>query len=154
MSRARQLRRIRELRLVEEQYQAALLAAGKKQLADLESALHLLRKRQMEGRDLLVQSCIDGDTVSWITALEEVAILRRKADALMAEKPHLEYHVHGLCDRFIAKRIERRQAESILSSVLEEETKRGERQSQATLDEWYRAERRRFALASSGAPDA
>lgn len=138
LSRARQLRRIRDLRRLEEQQRAALLASGKKKLSEVDDAFEGLRDRQFAGRALIAESSRGGDLASRITGLEEIAYSQRKRGGLVLMKLQMQDLVEKLRQQYFSKRAERCQAELLLDSALEEIAMDAERKSQSALDEWHR----------------
>lgn len=139
MSRASQLSRIRELRRLEEQQQAALLASGKKKLEQVDEALHSLKVGRLEGRTLFGEGSRKGDLASRIAGAEQIAYSTRKTGDLMRLKAYFQNSVEKLHEQFLSKRAERCQAESLLDAVLEEEATEADRKGQSALDEWYRS---------------
>lgn len=143
MNRVTQLRRLCELRRLEEQNRAALLEEAKKRLEQLDQALKNSREREQSGRALLEESTRTGDLDSRIAGVEEMASAKRKANVLISRRYIVEESVRQTRDRFFSKRKERCQAETLLGAALQEEAIIAERRNQSALDEWHRTTHRR-----------
>jgi hypothetical protein len=143
VNRVSQLRRLCELRRLEEQNCAALLEEAKKRLEQLDQALSQSRERQQSGRSLMQESMRTGDLESRIAGIEEVASAKRKVYVLITMRHIVEKNVRDAHDQFFLKRKERFQAETLMSLALQEEAITAERRSQSVLDEWHRTTHRR-----------
>jgi flagellar biosynthesis chaperone FliJ len=143
VNRVSQLRRLCELRRLEEQHHAAQLGEARKRLQQIDEALDGSRVRRDAGRDLIEESIRTGDLESRIAGVEEIASAKRKANVLATLKHNVEEHVRQTRGRFFSKRTERCQAETLLDAALREEARNAERRSQSALDEWHRTVHRR-----------
>jgi hypothetical protein len=142
LNRVNQLRRVCELRRLEEQNRAALLEKAKKRLEQLDEALSQSRERQKAGRTLLEESVRTGDLELRIAGIEEMASGKCKAKVLLTRRQIVEESVRETRDRYFSKCKERCQAETVLAAALEAEVIIAERRSQAALDEWHRTSHR------------
>jgi hypothetical protein len=143
VNKANRLRRLCELRQLEEQNRAALLEEAKKNLQQLDDALVESGERQKSGRALMKESLGTGDLESRVAAIEEIAFAKRKTNVLISRRHSLEEQVRQTREQFFSKRKERQQTEALLRDALDEEATIAERGSQSALDEWHRTTHRR-----------
>lgn len=139
MPKTDRLRRICEIRQAEEQNQLLLLELARSELMRIEEALERARLRKMAGRELLQSSARSAELRDRIAGLEEVACASRVGDALSEQLQLAQGKVHDLQQRYLSKRCERRQVETLFRSELQRETEAANRRRQSSLDEWHRA---------------
>ncbi len=166
MAVSRGLRRLLRIRdLEEEQARLALEAA----LADrqrLEQALSATAERERGGRRLVQASARSGELPDRLAGLEESRAAVRLAAALVPRLAEAEEEVTALREDYLAARVERRQAETLLEEAAAQDALDAGRRSQQGLDDWFRnrlhragqgdgqrAERRPGAPSGDGSPD-
>ncbi|HUA93678.1 MAG TPA: hypothetical protein VL991_13990 [Terracidiphilus sp.] len=151
MAVSRTMRRLlRVLTLEEEQRQSALESAVG-ELRRFERALDLTAERERAGRRLLTASAAsEGEIIDRVAALEEMQAAKQRAAALRPWIQEAEEAVAELLDAYIAKRVERRQADTLLESMEAARTLEDARRSQQSLDDWYLNRQHRKASARTG----
>jgi flagellar biosynthesis chaperone FliJ len=130
----RRLLRIRDLE--EEQCQKALKSATG-ELHQLEHALTMTTERERLGRRLLAASARSGELADRLAGIEEMRAAVRHAEALAPRIANAELNVAALRQTFLAKRVERRQAETLIAETEARDAIEEGRRSQQALDDWY-----------------
>jgi hypothetical protein len=139
---SRGLCRLYELRQIEELQQASVFETALAELHQLNRALELARTREGNGRALVSRSVRSGETQDRIIGLEEIEIAVRISTVLMARVRSATEKIQRIRNEFLHKRLEKRQAETLLQSALEREASAAQRKMQLALDEWTRLRRR------------
>jgi flagellar biosynthesis chaperone FliJ len=141
ISRAlRRLLRIRELE--EEQCRIALESA----IGDLNRLQHALAanlERDRRGRLLVQSSAVSGELRDRLAGMEETRAAERLARVLAPRIADAEQDVVILREEFLDKRVERRQAETLIEEAGARDALDAERRSQTALDEWFGNRRHR-----------
>jgi len=146
VSRATRLRRLCEIRCVEEQIQASLLESAKVELLQIDFALEQAHTRKRTGQVLAKDGIRTGRAGDRVAGFEEVACATRISQFLMTFRVRAEEHVGKLREEYLRKRAERCQMENLLQKEAERELHAVQRRSQSALDEWYRSLRYRGSL--------
>jgi hypothetical protein len=113
------------------------LDSARSELNRLEHALTATVEREQRGRRLLAASVQTGQLPDRQAAMEETHSAGRHAEAL---GPRIEAKGDEVLDRhekFLFKRVERRQAETLIIESEAREAIEAERRSQQSIDEWY-----------------
>src|ERR1700739_4014313 len=132
----RRLLRIRELE--EEQSRGALeLALG--ELHRVRALLKGTRQRDWTGRRLIESAAQSGNLTDRIAGLEEMRAAADLGNALYARLSAAELQVIQLGDRFLAKLVQRRQAETLIKESEARAVMEEERRVQQDLDDAHRA---------------
>jgi hypothetical protein len=139
---SRGLRRLFELRQIEELQKAALLEAATAELHRLENALEVARTREGNGRALVSRSVMVGEMQDRIFGVEEIATAVRISTVLRSRVHSATEKIQRIRNDFLNKRLDRRQVETLLGSALQREANQAERKMQLALDEWSRLRRR------------
>ena len=142
MTASRNLGRLRSIREAEEGQSRALMESVLGELRRMESALKSTEKRRQGARVLMATSVNTGEWIDRIAAMEELAMTERLASALVARIEATEKQAERIRQEFVAKRIERRQVETLLHAANAQEAIETKRKSQAAMDEWHCAQRR------------
>ena len=138
MTSSRRLRRLHELRQIEERNQASLLQSATSELRRLSEARKDVRIREASGRALMM-TIVQGEQMQdRVAGAVEAASASRISTVLARRIRDVTEDIARIRDRFVAKRIERRQAETLLSTAVELDALEAQRKSQLALDEWYR----------------
>ena len=136
----RKLLRIRELE--EEQSRMALeTAIG--EMNRLKTALQGIAQRGQAARRLLAFSVQSGNLTDRIAGLEETRATDSLAGALSRKLAAAEPEVARLRERFLASRVQRRQADSIIKESVSRAEIEEERRNQRDLDDLHRARTKR-----------
>jgi hypothetical protein len=145
MAASRALRRLlRVLNIQEEQTRTALESA----LAELhrvERAQASVRERERGGRLLVAASVLSGELpeqvieqlLNRLAGLEESLAASRAATVLAPYAAEAHENVTLCREEFLLKRVERRQAESLVHSAAAADAVEAGRRSQQFLDDWY-----------------
>ncbi|HEY1768241.1 MAG TPA: hypothetical protein VGG26_11320 [Terracidiphilus sp.] len=146
---ARGLRRLlRVLELEEEQSERALaFAAG--ELRSLERAREAAIAQDRGGRRLIAAGAANGELADRLSGLEETHRARRRERLLAPRIEDAEQEVEQLRRAHLAKRVERRQAETLIQAEEARDALAADRQAQQALDDWYLNRMHRTAAASS-----
>jgi hypothetical protein len=137
MAVSRAMRRLlRVLKIQEEHYRAALAAA----LADLkrlEGAMAATAERDRGGRRLVAASASTGELEDRLAGLEETRAARRHAAVLAPRITEAKLAAGARQREFLSKRIERRQAETLIRKTESEDEIAAGRRAQQELDDWF-----------------
>lgn len=137
MAVSRAMRRLlRVLEIQEEQYRTALASA----LADLkrlEGAMAATTERERGGRRLVSASASSGELEDRLAGLEETRAARRQAAALTPRIAEARLRAGARQREFLSKRIERRQAETLIRKAESEDEIEAGRRRQQGLDDWF-----------------
>jgi hypothetical protein len=144
-------RLLRLLEIQEDQYRAALASA----LADLkrlEGAMAVTAERDCGGRRLVAASASTGDLEDRLAGLEETRTARRHAVALAPRIGEAKLRAGARQREFLSKRIERRQAETLVRKTESQDEIEAGRRRQQELDDWFLRGARQTQAACDGAP--
>lgn len=138
MTVSRALRRLLRIRdLEEEQCRLALeLALG--DLRRLEHAQAATVERNRRGRRLVDLSALNGELPDRLAGIEEQRVANRFALALAPRIWDAAQDVAGLREDYLDKRVERRQAETLIKEAEALDALDADRRSQQALDDWFR----------------
>jgi hypothetical protein len=155
MAASRALRRLlRVLNLEEEQAKSALESATG-ELHRLERAVALTIDRGRAGRRLFAASVETGELPDRLAGLEEGRASTRHAKALAPRIAASQSEVETLRQAFLAKRVECRQAETLIQEAEARDVLDASRRAQQGLDSWYLNRLHAAALQSGqSGPDA
>ena len=130
----RRLLRIRELE--EEQRRLALEPAAAK-LNRMKSALAANVERERKGRALVAESAGSGELPDRLAGVEETRLAIRCEELLTPRIAAAEIEVAALRQEYLAKRVERRQAETLIRETEAQDEVESGRRAQQALDDWY-----------------
>jgi hypothetical protein len=137
MAVSRGLRRLLRIRELEEEQNRLALESAMGELNRLEHALTATMERERRGRKLIEASAQTGEVMDRIAGFEETRSAGCHAVAL---KPRIEFQTEEVMTRredFLGKRVERRQAETLIQETEAQEAVEADRRGQQTLDDWY-----------------
>ena len=137
MAVSRALRRLLQVRELEEELSQTALDAAVGDLRRMELALGSARERERNGRRQVTASASTGELVDRITGLEETRAALRRATALRPRIAETELEVAQRRQEFLAKRMERRQAETLIRKTETEDAVEAGRRTQRELDDWF-----------------
>jgi flagellar biosynthesis chaperone FliJ len=138
MAASRALRRLLRIREIEEEQRHVAVESAVAELKRLELAQAATAERDRQGRRLLASSAYSGELPDRLAALEESSAARRHSAHLASRIESAQREVENLRHQFLLKRVERRQAETLIG---EEEGRVGieeGRRSQQAIDDWHR----------------
>lgn len=137
MAVSRTLKRLLRVLELEEEQCLGVMEEAMAELRRLETALAAAGERSRQARLMVVNSAYSGEFEERLAGLTESAASERLQKAL---KPHIsaaEGFVAEAREAYLAKRIERRQAETLIEEAEAREKVENNRKAQASLDEWY-----------------
>lgn len=137
MAASRAIRRLLDVLEIQEEECRAAMASARAELIELEQALVRSVERERGGRRLVIGSMVSGEVVDRVAGLEEVRTAKHAARALMTRIAEAEDAVEDTLREFLAKRIERRQTESLIEQAEAADKMEAERRAQKNLDEWF-----------------
>ena len=143
MAVSRTMRRLLRVREIAEELSQAALESATSDLRRLESALAAARERERAGRRQVTASAATGELVDRIAGLEETRAARRHAAALTPRIAETELAVTLRRGEFLARRMERRQVESLIWKSEEEAAIEAGRRAQREIDDWFLSQARR-----------
>ncbi len=137
MAISRAMRRLfRLLEIQEEQYRVAL-ASALAELRRLEGAMAATAEQERGGWRLVTASASTGELEDRLAGLEETRAARRHAAALAPRITEAKLRAGARQREFLSKRIERRQAETLIRKTEAEGELEAGRRAQQGLDEWF-----------------
>ena len=114
MAVSRALRRLLRIRDLEEEQGRLALESALGELRHLENALAAAVERDRRGRRLVEASARTGELPDRLAGLEETRAAGRRSAALGEWIADAELDVAALRQEFLARRVERRQAETLI----------------------------------------
>ena len=143
MAVSRAMRRLLRIRDLEEEQCRMALESAVGELSRLEHALKATAAWERHGRRLIEGSVGSGELVDRLSGLEELRAAGRHAAALVPRIAAGEAEVAELREEFLSKRVERRQAETLIEETEAEVELVAGRHGQQALDDWYRSRQHR-----------
>ena len=163
MAVSRALRRLLRIRDIEEEQSRLALESALSELHRLEYALEATAEQDRRGRRLVQISACSGELPDRLAGLEETRAAGRRGAALAPRIADAELDVAALRQEFLSKRVERRQAETLIRETEARDAIEAGRRDQQALDDWYgnrlhraeaEAEPARAATSRSATPEA
>ena len=137
MAVSRAMRRLMQVRALEEELRQAALESAVGDLRRMELALVASEERERNGRQQVTASVRTGELVDRIAGLEETRAALRHGAALKPRIAEAELEVARRRQEFLAKRIERRQVETLIQKTEAEDAVDAGRRAQRELDDWF-----------------
>jgi sirohydrochlorin ferrochelatase len=137
MAVSRPLRRLLGVLELEEEQSRQALESSIGDLRRFEQLLTLVRKKERAGRALVVVSAHTGELPDRLAGLEESRSARRSTVVLEARILDAETQVTELREAYLTKRVERRQAETIIQEIESRDAATAARRGQQALDDWF-----------------
>jgi hypothetical protein len=137
MAVSRALRRLLRIRDIEEEQCRLAVESASATLHRLQHALEATVERGRRGRRLIEASVHSGELPDRLAGLEEIRAAGRHGVALIPRIADAELDVAALREEFLAKRVERRQAETLIKETEARDTIEAGRRSQQNLDDWF-----------------
>jgi hypothetical protein len=139
MAVSRSLRRLLRIRDLEEEQGRLALESALGELRQLENALAASVERDRRGRRLVESSVRSGELPDRLAGLEETRAAGRRATALGPRIADAQLDAIALRREFLAKRVERRQVETLIQGAERHDSAEAKRRGQQALDDWFRA---------------
>ena len=137
MAVSRALRRLLRIRELEDEQCRLALESTLGELNRLESALAATGERDRRGRRLVENGARTGQLPDRLAGLEETRVAHRLVAVLEPRIEAKEEEVEALRQEFLLKRVEHRQAETLIQETEAREAIEAGRSSQQRLDDWY-----------------
>ena len=132
------LRRLLRIRELEEEQGRIALEAAMGDLSRLRNAQAATVERGQRGRRLVGSSAVSGEFTDRLAGLEETRAAERFALALTPRIADADEEVANLREDYLARRVERRQAETLIEEAEARDALDADRKSQQALDDWFR----------------
>lgn len=139
---SKSMRRLLSIRQAEEERRRTGMESALTELHRLKVALMTTRGRAKLARALVASSVQTGECLDRIAGLEEIAMADRLVKILVDRIDVAGKDLERTQQEFLAKRIERRQVETLCDAMKAQDTVEAKRKSQMALDEWHRTQRR------------
>jgi flagellar biosynthesis chaperone FliJ len=146
MAVSRALRRLLRIRELEEEQGRIALEAAAGELSRLKNAQAATEERARRGRRLVGSSAVSGELPDRLAGLEEARTADRVARALAPRIANADEKVASLREDYLARRVERRQAETLIQEAEARDALDADRKSQQALDDWFRNRLHRSVL--------
>jgi flagellar biosynthesis chaperone FliJ len=137
MAVSRALRRLLRIRELEEEQSRLALESALGELHRLEHALAATFERGRRGRNLVQSSIQTGQLTDRLAGFEETRSAGFHAAALEPRIDGMGVEVTDRRQEFLSKRVERRQAETLIAETEAQEAIEDGRRDQQALDDWY-----------------
>jgi len=153
MAVSRAMRRLLQVRVLEEELSQAALESAVGDLRRMEAALVAAQERERNGRRQVTASASTGELVDRIAGLEETRAAARHGAALRPRIAEAELEVARRRQEFLAKKIERRQVETLIRKTEAGDAVEAGRRGQRHLDDWFLSRAQRGAATSDKAKE-
>jgi hypothetical protein len=150
MAVSRALRRLLRVRDLEEEQSRLALESALGELHRLEQALTAAFERERRGRRLVESGVQTGQLADRLAGFEETRSASSHALILQPRIGSKNEEVSERRQEFLLKRMERRQAETLIQETEAKEAVEAARRGQQSLDDWYSS---RLYREGSGAED-
>ena len=137
MAVSRALRRLLRVLEIEEEQSRLALESAVGELGILERSMTATKVRERSGRRLFISSAKSGELPDRLAGLEETRAARRRADALAPRIAYAEAEVTAFREAFFSKRVERRQAETLINETETQDAVIAGRRGQQAIADWY-----------------
>ena len=131
------LERLLKIRGAEEEQRRRALQAAEAKLNSLEQARESALEMEKKGRARMVEGLISGAVAERQSGAVESASGQRRARILGAHIAAAENETAASRQAFLEKRIERRQAETLVEEVGAREAMEAGRRGQRDIDDWF-----------------
>jgi flagellar biosynthesis chaperone FliJ len=139
---SRSLRRLLRIRDIEEEQCRLALESALGELNRLEHALVATAEQERRGRRLIDTGVRGGELMDRLAGLEETHAAGRLATALAPRIAETALDVAVSRDEYLGKRVERRQAETLIREAEALDAVAAARREQQAIDDWYRSRMR------------
>jgi flagellar biosynthesis chaperone FliJ len=128
--------RVREL---EEEQSMAALEAALNEVRRLEAALETVERRARTGRELIRRAAETGEILDRVIGLAELQGAYQAVESLQDDLEEARARVSAAQEDFLARRVEHRQAKTLVEDALMRARVVQERRNQQETDDWHRA---------------
>lgn len=144
----RNLERVLRIRALFEELSQLELETRTAELRQLESAAERQRRLSLAARleaHQLLPAAGNAKAEAWLTGIADAELLAKKSNRLNAAAQKKKPVAEAAREVFLARRLERRQAETLVTAAAEAENKEQLRRDQKQVDDWFqsRAARRK-----------
>jgi hypothetical protein len=143
MAVSRALRRLLRIRQIEEEHSRLTLESALGELHRLEHALAASGDRERWGRSLVIASVQSGELPDRLAGIEETRWAGRHTEALVPLIATAEEDASELREEFLMRRVDRRQAETLIQETEAKDAIEDGRRSQQAIDDWHRSRQHR-----------
>jgi flagellar biosynthesis chaperone FliJ len=140
---SKSLRRLLRIREVEEEQCRIRLESANNELTQLQNALQATVERDRRGRQMILASAHTGELFDRLAGMEEMKTAIRIATVLTPRIAEKEHQVSLLRKAFMDKRIELRQAATLIEETEAKDAIEAGRRSQQSLDDWFSSRKHR-----------
>lgn len=137
MAATRVLERLLRVLTIEEELAQRALETALAELRRLVSRVEAARERERAGRRLVMASVQTGEVTDRLAGLEEVSIAARSLAVLRPRIAQAEAESAERRQVYLGKRVERRQAETLIREAETQRALEEGRRSQRSLDDWH-----------------
>lgn len=137
MAASKALKRLLRVRGLEEEQQRGALESALAELRRMEAAMQDCLLRQRRGRE---QMGLAEDVAGRMAGRVEFLTAQKRASVLAARRVEAERAATKLRQAYLEKRIERRQAETLVDEARSQEQLALGHRAQQSLDEWHAAQ--------------
>ncbi len=148
MGVSKALRRLLQIRGIEEEQRRLSLETALGELESLTLARQAAGERERQGHALMATGAKSGDIADRQAGLVEADAARRRALVLVPRIVATEFETRERRQEFLDKRVERRQAETLLEETEAADALESERRNQSAIDDLYGVRRHQLANSS------
>ena len=143
MAVSRPMRRLLAVLQMQEEQSRLALESAVADLRRMEEAFKAAIERERGGRQLVAASARTGELVDRLAGMEEALAGQRHAVALKPRIAETELRVTSRRREFLGKRIERRQAETLIEKTIARDAIESGRRAQRDVDDRFLTQSRR-----------
>ena len=137
MAVSRAMRRLLRVRELEEEQRRLALESAAAELGKLNSMIQFTHEQARRGRQLITQSAVLGEVHDRLVGIEEIRTSERYQQVLVPRIAEQEKIVAERREEYMEKRLERRQAETLIEEAKKVEELENSRRAQMALDDWF-----------------
>jgi hypothetical protein len=137
MGVSKALQRLLRVRAIEEEQHRLALESAVGELRNLERARDAADARERQGRCTVAESVLSGELADRQSGLVEATVAQGLAQALAPRIAWSEKQAIRLRQDYLEKRVERRQAETLIEEAAADDAVGLNRRTQQNLDDWY-----------------
>jgi len=137
MAVSRALRRLLHLRNLEEEQARLALEAKVEEVKRLKNLQVATEERERQGRRLVEGSMHRGELAERMAGLVEIGAAQRREALLVPMVEDGEIDIADLRSEFLLRRVDSRQAETLIAEMETREAVEGGRRAQRNLDDWF-----------------
>lgn len=135
---SRALRRLLQVRVLQEEQHRMALETALGALHQLQDALGRVELREQRGRELVMESIQTGEMPDRLAGLAESRHALLLSGVISDRIEEAQTDVTELREVYLSTRIERRQAETLIEEAEARDAVEASRRSQQALDDWHR----------------